>query len=147
ISVTYGQPVHKNQLFHSKKKTNILFILVDDLGWNGLSSYGDRYVKTPNIDRFANQGMKFTQAYAAPMCLPSRSKFLSGEYGTRTGMTMQANKRHPYAPLITPHNRLKLAENNYAIANMLRDAGYATMISGKWNVGGGYRVKDVKKKF
>lgn len=146
--VISGQPLQENKPVIGKKKPNILFILVDDLGWSGLSSYGDRYIKTPNIDQLAKQGMRFTQAYGAPMCSPSRAKFLSGEYGARTGITKQTNhKIYPYAPLITPVNTLKLPKGNYTIANMLHDAGYVTMISGKWNVGDGYRVADLKKKY
>ena len=129
-------------------RPNILFILVDDMGWNVLSSYGDLYVKTPNIDRLATEGMRFTQAYVPSMCCPSRAEFLSGQYGARTGITEQgAGTTYPHAPLITPkHIPNKLPEDNYTIANMLHDAGYATMVSGKWNVGDGYRVAELKAK-
>lgn len=147
IGAALGQSFHKNQSYSIKDRPNILFILVDDMGWNALSCYGDLYVKTPHIDQLAQQGIKFIQAYTAPMCSPSRARFLSGEYGARTGITKQTNHNiYPNAPLITPENILKLPEDNYTIANMLRDAGYTTMISGKWNVGDGYRVADLKKK-
>lgn len=146
--IVSGQTSHKNSAFDTKNKPNILFILVDDMGWNAPSCYGDLYVKTPNIDRLAEQGMRFTQAYVPSMCTPSRAEFLSGEYGARTGMTEQSsNLIYPNAPLITPKNNPnKLPENNYTVANMLRDAGYATMVSGKWNVGDSYRVADLKSK-
>lgn len=129
-------------------KPNIILILVDDMGWNGLSSYGNRHVATPNIDRLADQGMKFTQAYVAPECTPTRGELLSGQYGARTGITqVQHNRVYPDAPLRTPKVSGKLPDNNYTLANMLRDAGYITAISGKWHVGIGYRVGNMKKRY
>jgi arylsulfatase A len=120
----------------SLKKPNILFILVDDMGWNGLSCFGNPHVATPNIDRLAEQGMKFTSAYTAPECKPTRAEFLSGQYGARTKMTQVHTTRiYPNAILETPEVENKLPENNYTIANMLKDAGYITAISGKWHVG------------
>ena len=128
-------------------KPNILFVLVDDMGWNTPSSYGGHLINTPNIDRLADEGMRFTDAHAPSMCTPSRAEFLSGQYDAHTGITEQgAGTDYPYAPLVTPKNHPnKLPEDNYTIANMLYDAGYETMISGKWNVGDSYRVADLKK--
>lgn len=121
---------------HIAEKPNIIFILVDDLGWNGPGCYGNPHISTPNIDRLAEKGMKFTRAYASPVCTPTRSEFLSGQYCARTGMTQVHTKRiYPYATLITPEGVDKLPEENHTIANMLRDAGYMTAISGKWHVG------------
>ena len=118
------------------EKPNILFILVDDMGWNGLSCYGNPHVSTPNIDLLAEGGMKFINAYVAPECTPTRAEFLSGQYGARTGLTQVHTSRiYPNAPLTTPQVEDKLPENIYTIANMLQDAGYITAISGKWHVG------------
>src|SRR5699024_2493952 len=74
--------------------------------------------------------------------------FLSGQYGSRTGMTqVLVNRIYPNAPLITPKPVDKLPENTYSIAEMLQDAGYMTAISGKWHVGDAYRVARLKKKY
>lgn len=134
IQVVSANPLSKPD------KPNIIFILVDDMGWSGLSSYSNEHVATPNIDRLAEQGLKFTQAYVAPECTPTRAEFLSGQYGARTGITqVHHNRMYPNASLLTPRVSGKLQKDNYTIANMLRDAGYATAISGKWHVGAANR--------
>lgn len=126
-------------------RPNIIFILVDDLGWNGLASYGHTDVSTPNIDRLAEKGMRFTQAYVSPECTPSRAAFLTGQYGARTGMTqVHTNRVYPNAPLITPEVKDKLLITSYTVANMLQKAGYATAVTGKWHVGDSYRVASLK---
>src|SRR5699024_9781856 len=72
----------------SNKKPNFVFILVDDLGWMDLGIYGSSFYETPNIDRLASQGMKFTAAYASStVCSPSRSSIMTGQYPTHTGIT------------------------------------------------------------
>lgn len=135
---SYGQ-------INQSEKPNIIFILVDDMGWNGLSSYGNRHVETPNIDRLADQGMKFTQAYVSPECTPTRGELISGQFTARTGITqVHIPRTYPNAPITEPEVTGKLPEDNYTIANMLKDAGYATMVSGKWHLGGG-RVADIKE--
>lgn len=124
---------------------NIIFILVDDMGWNGISSYGNRHVQTPNIDRLADQGMKFTNAYVSPECTPTRGELISGQFTARTGITqVHIRRTYPNAPMTEPVVTGKLPEDNYTIANMLRDAGYATAVIGKWHLGGG-RVADIKE--
>ncbi len=118
------------------EKPNVIFILVDDMAWNGLSCYGNPYISTPHIDELAENGMMFTEAYVAPECLPTRAEFLSGQYGARTGLTqVHTNRVYPYAPLLTPEPLSELPEDNYTIANMFQDAGYITAISGKWGIG------------
>src|SRR5688572_19999339 len=69
------------------RKPNVVFILADDLGWTDLGCYGSRYYETPNIDRLAAQGMRFTSAYTCgPNCTPTRAALMTGQYGPRTGM-------------------------------------------------------------
>ena len=69
-------------------QTNVLFILVDDLGWKDLSSYGSYFYETPNIDRLANMGYRFTQAYSAhPVCSPTRAAIMTGKHPTRLNIT------------------------------------------------------------
>ncbi len=74
------KPVHE-------KKPNIVFILADDLGWADLPAYGNRFNEAPNIDRLAQGGMRFTNAYAAcPVCSPSRAAIMTGQYPARVGI-------------------------------------------------------------
>jgi hypothetical protein len=65
---------------------NMVFILVDDLGWSDLGSYGNGFIETPAIDKLAKSGMRFTAAYTAAVCMPSRGMILSGQYNARTGL-------------------------------------------------------------
>ncbi|WP_319479746.1 sulfatase [uncultured Draconibacterium sp.] len=126
----------KQNLNPEDSRLNIVFILADDMGWNGLGSYGNAHIPTPNIDRLAKNGISFTEAYTSVECTPTRAEFLSGQYGARTGITQVHTTRvYPNAPLLTPNPVKKLPENNYTVANMLKDAGYTTAISGKWHVG------------
>jgi arylsulfatase A-like enzyme len=67
-------------------KPNIVFILADDLGWSDTATYGSRYYETPNIDRLATQGMKFTRYYNCQNCQPARAALMTGQYGPRTGV-------------------------------------------------------------
>ena len=114
---------------------NIVLILADDLGWNGLSCYGSGLVETPNIDRLATEGMRFTDAYALSQCLPTRAAIFSGQYGARTGLTSVETASPPYAPMISPGRPEGLEPEVYTLFEMLRDAGYRTGMSGKWHLG------------
>jgi hypothetical protein len=70
------------------KRPNIIFILADDLGWSELGCYGNRFNETPHLDRLAQSGMRFTQAYAcAPVCSPYRAGLMTGQYPLRVGIT------------------------------------------------------------
>ncbi len=104
---------------------NILLLLADDLGYADLSCYGARNIKTPNLDRLARQGVRFTDFYAAaPNCSPSRTGLLTGRTPSRTGM-------YNYIPDGGP---LYLLPGEITVARLLRDAGYATMHVGKWHL-------------
>jgi uncharacterized sulfatase len=119
----------------AERQPNILFILADDLGWSALSCYGNRDVATPNLDRLAAQGMRFTHAYADAQCSPSRGALLSGQYGGRTGLfKVIAEKEPPKARLLPPEPRLALGPEVADLAQTLRSAGYATGLSGKWHI-------------
>ena len=116
---------------------NIVFILIDDLGWADLGCYGSRYYETPRIDRLAGQGMRFTDAYAAcPACSPTRASILSGKYPARLRLTdwipgvTPANKK-----LAIPDWRKYLRSEEVTIAEVLNAAGYATAAVGKWHLG------------
>ena len=128
-------------------KPNIIFILVDDFGWNQVGCYGGEIVNTPNLDKLASEGAKFTNAYAMPQCSPTRAAFLSGKYPARSGMTKVINNRFfGNAPMLTPKVRKKLPAAWYTLAKMLKSAGYTTGISGKWHVADHYAAAPMKKK-
>lgn len=120
--------------------SNIVFILIDDLGWMDLSVQGNPWYPTPNIDRLASRGVRFTDAYAAsPVCSPSRAAMMSGISGARTGITdFIPGHWRPYEQLTVPTNRTQFLPADYkTYAETLRDAGYATAYFGKWHLGWG----------
>jgi uncharacterized sulfatase len=125
---------------------NILHILADDMGWNALSCYGNRDIATPNLDRLASQGMRFTSAYADAQCSPTRAAFLSGQYGARTGVFKVLNEKEPSrAVLRSPEANAALSPNVGTLATTLRKAGYTTGISGKWHIANNASVAPLRK--
>ncbi|MEE9362111.1 MAG: sulfatase [Cellulophaga sp.] len=123
----------------SQKKTNIVYINIDDLGWTDLSCFGSTFYETPNIDRLASQGMKFTDAYAsAANCAPSRAGFLSGQYSPRHGIyTVNSSERgnSKHRKLIPTPNTITLHDSIVTIAEALKKKNYTTASMGKWHVG------------
>ena len=122
------------------EKSNIVFVLVDDLGWMDLGVQGNAYYPTPNIDRLAARGMRFTDAYAAsPVCSPSRAAMMSGISGARTGITdFIPGHWRPYEELTVPTNRTQYLPGTYeTYAESLQKAGYRTGYFGKWHLGWG----------
>ncbi len=118
---------------------NILLILVDDLGYPALSSFGNTDIQTPHIDALAEQGMKFDNAYACSQCTQTRVTLFSGQYPARINMTKVINSRHwPYMRMLTPKVVKRFPAETYTAFNMLQDAGYVTGMSGKWHVADGY---------
>lgn len=125
-----------------KRRPNILFILVDDMGWTGPACYGSDLHETPNIDRLAREGMRFTQAYAAsPVCTPTRASIMTGKHPARLNMTIwsegalerrESRGNKPMAPPITEPD---LALEYVTLAEVLQDAGYHTAHIGKWHLG------------
>ena len=117
-------------------RPNVIFILIDDLGYNGISCFGNELVDTPNIDSFAKKGMKFTDAYAMPQCSPTRAAFLTGQYCARTKMTSVVKEfvNMPKAAVIDHDPVRVLPMSVYTIGKMFRDAGYVSATSGKWHV-------------
>ncbi len=128
---------------------NLVFIMADDLGWRDTSVYGSTFYETPNIDRLAERGMLFTQAYAAnPLCSPTRSSVMTGLYPARIGITQAAGHlpeevfRQSLRPPGPPWQRAlqansvtRLSLDYYTLAAALKDAGYATGHFGKWHLG------------
>ncbi len=115
---------------------NFVFILIDDLGWCDLACYGSRFYETPNIDRLATEGMRFTNAYAAcPVCSPTRASILTGKYPARLHLTdwIPGHKR-PRAKLRVPDFNLQLPLEEVTIAEALKPAGYVSASIGKWHL-------------
>ncbi len=124
----------------SQGPPNILVVYVDDLGWADIGVQGSAFYETPHIDRLAASGLRFTNAYAnAPNCAPSRAALLSGTYAPRTGIyTVSSAARGDAAlrKLIPVENQTTLDLEVVTLAEVLRDAGYATGFAGKWHLGG-----------
>jgi arylsulfatase A len=114
------------QFSYSSEKPNILLIVADDLGYGDIGCYGNRKNKTPNLDRLAKEGLRFTDFHSnGPMCSPTRAALLTGRYQQRMGIEGPIGR-----------NGTGLGQcNEITIASQLRDAGYATGIIGKWHLG------------
>ena len=122
------------------KTPNIVLIMADDLGWKDLHCYGNKKLDTPHIDRLAEQGMLFTDAYsAAPVCTPTRAALMTGESPARLNITNHAaghapNFQKPGTKLSTPLWLRHLPLERVTLAEQLKSAGYATGFVGKWHL-------------
>ncbi len=133
----------------ASEKPNIIFFLVDDMGWMDCSVYGSRYYETPNIDRLASMGKVFTSAYtASPLCSPTRASILTGRYPERFGLTTPAghlppnpdeilldNKAVGWKKMVDPRSRTFMPLQEITLAESLKEAGYTTAHIGKWHLG------------
>ena len=117
-------------------KPNIVFILADDLGRHQVACYGNSFYETPNVDRLAAEGMRFTNAYAAaPVCSPTRASIMTGKYPARLHLTDYIpGGDYPNEKLQTPEWTKHLPTEETTLAEMLRDAGYACGHFGKWHL-------------
>ncbi|HOZ47730.1 MAG TPA: sulfatase [Candidatus Hydrogenedentes bacterium] len=135
-------------------RPNVIIILVDDMGWADTGCYGSRYYETPNIDRLAAQGMRFTNGYAAcAVCSPTRASIMTGRYPARLGVTdwirPEPQRGNPPRPapnpdeyesdkdkrVLCPRNAYWLELSEITLAEILKPAGYATCHVGKWHLG------------
>ena len=116
---------------------NVVFILIDDMGWTDLGVQGSDLYETPNIDRLAKQGMRFTNAYSAcTVCSPTRAAVMTGRYPARLHITDWIHGAHaPKAKLAIPDWTQHLPLEETTIAEVLRARGYATAAIGKWHLG------------
>lgn len=123
-------------------RPNIVFILIDDLGWMDLRVQGNQAVHTPNIDKLAGEGMRFTNAYAAaPVCSPTRAAILTGQSPARLAYTNHAPDRKSFIPddpvLLPASMHEHLPAEKVTLAERLKAEGYATAFMGKWHLSGG----------
>ena len=131
------------------RKPNVLLFLVDDMGWVDCGAYGSRYYETPHMDAFAKRAMRFTDAYATPLCSPTRATLLSGQYTARHGTTTASGHQPPQPPgytfladsapasqrMLLPESKNYLDPAQHTLAETLRDAGWRTAHVGKWHLG------------
>jgi arylsulfatase A-like enzyme len=123
----------------AESKLNFIIILIDDMGWTDLTSFGSKFYQTPNVDRLVSQGMKFTNAYAAcPVCSPSRAAIMTGKYPARLHLTdwIPGRKQWPTAKVIVPEFEQQLTLPEVTIAEALAPEGYTSAAIGKWHLGG-----------
>ncbi len=151
--VTFGLSP-SNQIQAADSPLNFVVILVDDMGWMDLSCQGSDYFRTPNIDRLAKEGMRFTDGYAAcAVCSPTRAAVQTGRYPARIGVTDWIRSRFqrgnigtpaknptkyvggPNRKLLCPPNPFWMEHDELTIAEVLKDNGYATGYVGKWHLG------------
>ncbi len=125
-----------------KQPPNILLILADDLGWADLGCYGSPFYETPNLDKLAANGIRFTQHYAtSPVCSPTRASLLTGKYPVKTGVTdwirgrQENGKAQPYEKLIAKATQYQLSLEENTISEVALANGYHTFLAGKWHLG------------
>jgi len=112
-------------------RPNFIVVLADDLGYGDLACYGEPDVHTPNLDKFASEGIRLTHCYsAAANCSPSRTGMMTGRNPWRVGV-------HNWIPMLSP---MHVGENEITVATLLRDAGYSTCHTGKWHLNGNFNL-------
>lgn len=138
-SVAFSSALASSIAAEDKKdsKPNIIFILMDDLGYNDLGCYGQKKIQTQNVDQMADEGVRFTQCYAGcTVCAPSRSVLMTGQH---TGHTRVRGNMGKGGTLVLdngpPQKRVPLEPEDVTVAEVLKQAGYATGMTGKWGLG------------
>ncbi|RLD12563.1 MAG: N-acetylgalactosamine 6-sulfate sulfatase [Chlamydiae bacterium] len=145
----FASPLLALSKINKKRKPNIIFILADDMGWMDSTPYGSRFYETPNIEKLAKMGMRFTSAYAAnPLCSPTRASIITGQYPCRIGLTTPAchvdtvrtntflqTSAPPTSKRLEPVTKTRLQLEYYTTGEALKSVGYATALFGKWHLG------------
>jgi len=116
---------HGQQPNSSRRAPNVVVILCDDLGYGDLGCYGNRVIRTPNIDGLASEGVRLTDFYATPTCTPSRACLLTGRYPVRSGLTR----------VLIPRESFGVPDSELTLAEALSGQGYKTACIGKWHLG------------
>ncbi|TDB62747.1 sulfatase [Arundinibacter roseus] len=132
--------LHNTCLVAQTAKPNIIFILADDLAQADLGCYGNPYNETPNLDKLAKSGIKFTQSYAAcPVCSPSRAAIMTGKYPARLKLTnfLVGERTDSLSPVLPAQWKKYLSSSEVTLAERLKPLGYQTGFVGKWHLGGG----------
>lgn len=122
ILLFFGLPMS-----HAEERPNIILIMADDMGYEALSSNGSESCKSPNLDKLAAEGVRFTNCFSNPICTPSRAKIMTGQYNVRNYVKFGM-----------------LDRGQTTFAHQLKEAGYATAIAGKWQLG---KEKDAPQHF
>ena len=117
------------------ERPNVIIIITDDQGYGDLGCTGNPHVKTPNIDNFAKESIRFTNFYVSPVCAPTRASLMTGRYSLRTGI------RDTY------NGGAIMASNEVTLAEMLKQADYKTGIFGKWHLGDNYPSRPMDQGF
>lgn len=118
-----------NPLRGNERRPNVVFILADDLGYRELGSFGQRLIRTPNLDQLSRQGMRLTQHYSGnAVCAPSRCVLMTGKHPGHA--TIRANKFTP------PEGQEPISDSEVTLAELMGDQGYVTGAFGKWELGG-----------
>lgn len=139
LLLTLLPPLLSGSVKKKDKRPNIVFILIDDMGYSDIGCYGSTYYETPNIDKLAKQGIKFTNAYAAStLCSPTRASILTGKYPGRLHIThaipIEGYSRLPNTPLMDADYTKNLPLEEVTFAEVLKNDGYKTAAIGKWHV-------------
>jgi arylsulfatase A-like enzyme len=113
----------------SSTRPNVIVVLTDDQGYGDFGVHGNPHVRTPHLDRFATEGVRLTRFYSSPVCAPTRASLMTGRYYYRSGV------------IHTSRGAAKMAGDNVTVAEMLKEAGYATGIFGKWHLGDNYPMR------
>ncbi|HRT66001.1 MAG TPA: sulfatase-like hydrolase/transferase [Candidatus Hydrogenedentes bacterium] len=128
-----GATAHASGSKGTDRPPNFIVILADDMGAKELSCYGNKVHHTPNLDRLAETGVKFETCFASPICHPTRLMIMTGQYGCHNGVYNFAGRRggpEPNSPVED------IAKSHVTFANLLKKAGYATALAGKWQLSG-----------
>lgn len=121
------------------RRPNVVFVLIDDLGWRDVGCFGSTFYETPHIDRLAAGGIKFTNAYAAcPVCSPTRASIMCGKYPARIRLTdfLKGRRKLKGSPILPADYADQMELREVTIAEVLKSHGYRTCFIGKWHLGG-----------